>query len=258
MSIHRTYSLRSIDVSKLFRPSSTVGRRGHPPPPPPTEGEEDQELNPCALPDPIMRFYPPRCPYDDDGDVQMEFMLLGGKHNKVKVVATDQSGRAVLYDPDQHAVRTLPTLSAFKSPAVSLTVGDDHLYVLGTALVRRQGRRVLRGGPRRRRLPTARRPPAVRNIWEDNFAGPPAEWMWMVHHCPLLRSRLVHLGSGRFCIARFFTTDDDAPVWSVTHAVLTAVEVERCDGDDAGGGLRMVKHGTKRYTLLHDMMAWVL
>ncbi|KAF8692229.1 hypothetical protein HU200_039833 [Digitaria exilis] len=98
-------------------------------------------------------------------------------------------------------------------------------------------------------FPTARRPPAVRNIWEDNLAGPPAEPIAVAPCAPGIR-KVLH--------ARFFTTDDDAPVWSVTHAVLTAIEVERCDGDDAGGGLRMVKHGTRRYTLLHDMMAWVL
>jgi hypothetical protein len=38
--------------------------------------------------------------------------------------------------------------------------------------------------------------------------------------------------------------------------VLTAVEVERCGAAD--GGLRMVKHGSKLYTLLHDMIPWVL
>ncbi|XP_039802716.1 uncharacterized protein LOC120666820 isoform X2 [Panicum virgatum] len=127
VGLRRTYSLRSIDMSRLFRrpPRESTGGCGRPDQPPPTE--EDHEMKPCPLPAPTMTFYPPRCWYHDG---EMEFMLLGGRHNKV--VAADQTGRAVLYDPDQHAVRTLSGFGAFKSMPASLTVGEDHLYVLGT------------------------------------------------------------------------------------------------------------------------------
>ncbi|CAN6338814.1 unnamed protein product [Urochloa humidicola] len=341
MGLRRTYSLRSIDMSHLFRsPRESIGGREPPP------MEENLEMKPCPLPAPTMSFYPPRqCQYYDG---QMEFMLLGGRHNKV--VATDQTGRAILYDPDQHSVRTLCSLAAHKSTPASLTIGEDHLYVLGTVPggddrcfecleFDRDGdedwhRRVLPPPPYKHNsemqestpgvdsyaavgggsdstrilvskarlgtysfdtavaawskagdwtLPfsgraeyvpelglwfglrddgpcafcamdlaaaTARKPPAVLNLWKD-FAAP-AEWAVFP---PV--SHLVHLGSARFCIARFFTTDAFASsTYPVTHAVLTAVEVERCAA--ASGGLRMVKHGSMLYTLLHEMIPWVL
>ncbi|XP_062203202.1 uncharacterized protein LOC133905443 [Phragmites australis] len=342
----RTYSLRSIDMSHLFRrPLKSIGGRpDHPPP-----MEENQEMKPSPLPAPAMSFYPPRgSRYHDDG--VMTFMLLGGKHNKV--VATDQTGRAVLHDPDQHAVHTLRNFTRPKSTPVSLTVGGDHLYVLDTlpepgnedqcfecleynrdgdgdedwyprvlppprpykyepdpamgdstpgvdsyamsgdgshiliseegvgtysfdtaaAAWSKAGDWTLPFSGLAEYVPehgfwfglkydrcvfcavdlasaSARRPPAVRNLWKD--LTPPAEWT-----VPLT-SHLVHLGSARFCIARFFTTDPfTSSSYPVTHAVFTAVEVERCA--DADGGLRMVKHGSKLYTLLDDMVYWVL
>jgi hypothetical protein len=93
--------------------------------------------------------------------------------------------------------------------------------------------------------------PAVRSFWVD--LTPPAEWPG-----PDPTSRLVHLGAARFCIARFFTDDSFAASchFPVTHAVFTAVEVEHCA--DAEGGLRMVKHRSKLFTLLHNMSYWVL
>uniref|UniRef100_A0A0A8XP08 DUF1618 domain-containing protein n=1 Tax=Arundo donax TaxID=35708 RepID=A0A0A8XP08_ARUDO len=351
MSVRRrTYSLRSIDMSHLFRrPLECPGGRPdyHPPP----MEENLQEMKPSPLPAPAMSFYPPRQMEFHEG--QMEFMLLGGRHNKV--VATDQTGRAVLYDPDQYAVQTLRGFAVPKSTPISFTIGGDHLYVLDVRPwpgreeqcfecldYQRDGDedwypRVLPPPPTYRykhdpevedfapsidsytvcgdgsriwiseerdgtysfdiaaaawskvgdwALPfsgaaeyvpehgawfglrdddrccvfcavdlaaaTARRPPAVRNLWKD--LAPPAEWT-----VPLT-SHLVHLGSARFCIARFFTTNPFGPdadaVYPVTHAVFTAVEVERCA--DADGGLRMVKHGSKLYTLLYGMPYWVL
>uniref|UniRef100_A0A0A9BJ73 Uncharacterized protein n=1 Tax=Arundo donax TaxID=35708 RepID=A0A0A9BJ73_ARUDO len=344
----RTYSLRSIDMSHLFRrPLKSPGDPGcrpdhHPPP-----MEENQKMKPSPLPAPAMSFCPPRRSWFHEGE--MAFVLLGGGHNKV--VATDQTGRAVLYDPDQHAVHTLRGFAGPKSTPVSLTIDGDHLYVLDTLPrpshedqcfecleYNRDGDedwypRVLPTPPPYKHEPdpaaedptapsvdsyaassdgsciwvsdersgtysfntataawskagdwalpfsglaeyvpehgawfglrddrcvfcavdlasaSTRRAPAVRNLWKD--LAPPAEWT-----VPL-RSHLVHLGSSRFCIARFFTTDPfSSNVYPVTHAVFTAVEVERCA--DADGGLRMVKHGSKLYTLLYDMEYWVL
>ncbi|PVH63169.1 hypothetical protein PAHAL_3G485400 [Panicum hallii] len=109
-------------MSHLFRrpPQESTGDCGRPDQPPPTE--EDHEMKPCPLPAPTMTFYPPRRLYYDG---EMAFMLLGGRHNKV--VAADQTGRAVLYNPDQHAVRTLRAFAALKSMPASLTVDEDHL-----------------------------------------------------------------------------------------------------------------------------------
>ncbi|TVU49316.1 hypothetical protein EJB05_00624, partial [Eragrostis curvula] len=119
----RSYSLRNIDVSCLFRrpPEKETGRPDHRPP-------ATEEMEPSPLPDPAMSFCPPRNSLHG-GDETMEFMLLGGKHNKV--VATDQTGRAVLYDPDRHAVHTLRSFAKPKKAAVALTAGGgDDLYVL--------------------------------------------------------------------------------------------------------------------------------
>lgn len=112
ISIRSTFSLRSIDMFSLFRD-----------PPPPVE-----ELKPSPLPAPSISFYPPRRSRFAQGE--MEFMLLGGKHNKI--VATNHTGRAALYNPDQHAVLTLRSLATPKSLPISLTIDEDHLYILDT------------------------------------------------------------------------------------------------------------------------------
>ncbi|KAJ1266187.1 hypothetical protein BS78_08G131500 [Paspalum vaginatum] len=288
------------------------------------EADNTQEMKPSPLPAPSMSFYPPRRGRYNDG--KMEFMLLGGRHNQV--VATDQTGRAVIYDPGQHAVRTLHRLAAPKSTPVSLTVGDDHLYVLDTCP--RPGDEDTcfecleydRDGDqdwRPRALPpppygydpglwesttsvdsyavvgnggdddddadphilisrdrfgtysfdTAARAWSKAGHWTLPFSGRveyvPEHGLWFGLRdddpCVLcwtepLESHLVHLGSAKFCIARFFTTDPLAPSWPVTQAVFTAVEVERCG--NCAGGIRVVKHRSKLYTLLSGMIYWVL
>ncbi|WVZ91113.1 hypothetical protein U9M48_037326 [Paspalum notatum var. saurae] len=334
ISSRRTYSLRSIDMSSLFRPRrESLGVRPNQLPPM-EEADNNQEMKPFPLPTP---------------PVPMEFMLLGGRHNQV--VATDQTGRAIIYDLGQHAVRTMHRLAAPKSTPVSLTVGDDHLYILDTCpmpgdkdkcfecfeydhdgdqdwrpralpplpykyyrpqlwestdsvdsyaavgdgddaadphiLISKErfgtysfdtvarawskaGNWTLPFSGRAEYVPEhglwfglrddpcvfcaadlgsvlVRRPPVVHDLWED-LAPPPR---WMQH----LESHLVHLGSAKFCIARFFTTNPLAPVWPVTQAVFTAVEVERCG--NCAGGIRVVKHRSKMYTLLSDMIYWV-
>ncbi|PAN18731.1 hypothetical protein PAHAL_3G221400 [Panicum hallii] len=118
------------------------------------------------------------------------------------------------------------------------------------------------------------KPPTLRHIWEDELR-PPEDWVrgW---------AYAVHLGSGKFCIARFFETPEEEPCedplnekrtqarslkkkkepcedgsafirWGRERfAVLTGVEVERCG--EAGGGLRMITHRSKRYRLANSML----
>ncbi|KAE8802492.1 hypothetical protein D1007_21813 [Hordeum vulgare] len=77
-------------------------------------------------------------------------------------------------------------------------------------------------------------PVEARGVW-DGFTVPRRSWN--------LRSHLVHLGDGcRFCVAKLFWNDVS---WKRHKlAVLTGVEVERCDG----GELRMIKHRSFKYT----------
>ncbi|KAL6633291.1 hypothetical protein ACP70R_025962 [Stipagrostis hirtigluma subsp. patula] len=112
--LQNTYTLRRIDVARLFL-TTKIGN-GKPLlglDPPPTED--------CRLPEPAMSFYQPM---RDDYCGDMEFMLLNSK-----VVATDQTGCCFMYDPDLHAVRSLPTLATPKVRPISLAVGKN-LYVL--------------------------------------------------------------------------------------------------------------------------------
>ncbi|RLN00887.1 hypothetical protein C2845_PM06G17090 [Panicum miliaceum] len=90
------------------------------------------------------------------------------------------------------------------------------------------------------------KPPTLRHIWEDELR-PPKDWVRGLAYT-------VHLGSGKFCIARFFKTPEEEPCedgsgfirWGCERfAVLTGVEVKRCG--EAGGGFRMITHRSKRY-----------
>uniref|UniRef100_A0A0D9ZTP2 DUF1618 domain-containing protein n=1 Tax=Oryza glumipatula TaxID=40148 RepID=A0A0D9ZTP2_9ORYZ len=110
--------------------------------------------------------------------------------------------------------------------------------------------------------PVARgEPPSPGYIWED--LDLPEEWE------PSWGSHLVVLGSGRFCIARFFQlarTDDNIMndhVEDVTFPVFTGLEVlppapATATGDGGGSGdhrkegLRMIKHKSRRYAELDD------
>ncbi|KAM0903524.1 hypothetical protein ACQ4PT_018582 [Festuca glaucescens] len=94
-------------------------------------------------------------------------------------------------------------------------------------------------------------PVDARGVWEV-FAGPYAS-----HTCNL-RTQLVHLGDGgRFCVAKLYEMPKPPPASRCARcyydldppcmgfAVLTGVEVERCDG----GELRMIKHRSCKYKL---------
>ncbi|XP_062184608.1 uncharacterized protein LOC133888402 [Phragmites australis] len=96
--------------------------------------------------------------------------------------------------------------------------------------------------------------PVPRNAWKDLW--PPKEWMPDT-------SFLVHLGSARFCIARFFGNyrrdhpcQMDADAEHETLAVFTAVEVQPCG--KTGKGLQMIKYKSECYNLGGGIDQWVL
>lgn len=78
------------------------------------------------------------------------------------------------------------------------------------------------------------RQPAPQAIWKDVAPAPKGRTPET--------AQLVHLGSARFCVVRFFENEKEMYRRNLGDAVLTAVEVER--RGDAGGGLRMVHHGS--------------
>jgi len=58
----------------------------------------------------------------------MDFMLFGGD----KVLATDQTGTSLLYDPISNTIRSMPTFNTSKCRSISLTIGDSDLYAMNT------------------------------------------------------------------------------------------------------------------------------
>ena len=82
-------------------------------------------------------------------------------------------------------------------------------------------------------------------------------WVTGVQTCALPISHLVHLGDGgQFCVAKLYQIRKPLPASAcprcyndgmpteISFAVLTGVEVERCDG----GELRMIKHKSCKYS----------
>ncbi|CAO2169849.1 unnamed protein product [Urochloa humidicola] len=97
-------------------------------------------------------------------------------------------------------------------------------------------------------------PPVVHGCWKE-YVQPPPEWS-------LLRSYVVHLGSSKFCIVRFFEvgklqvcpeTQKTYMVEEELQAVLTGVEVEGCDQE-----LQVFKYKSERYKLNIQSDYWVL
>ncbi|BAF22987.2 Os08g0165200 [Oryza sativa Japonica Group] len=329
------YTLRNIDMDRFFLPRPT------PVVPSVASAVAADAVEYASLPCPAMTFYPPFSTLF--GNQKMEFLLLGGNHNNA-VVAVDQTCRTVLYDPGEHAVRTMPALPyQVRLLTTSVTVGDD-LYILDTSrrhvnddgggnvpcgcfygLIYEDG---LNEDWRCHALPPPPPPlshksdlhvhsyavvgdmeiwmssthgsgiycfDTVSHVWSTVATGWKLPFVGLAEYChehglwfglscstgdrrrslvlsaldldgtklpvlhslpleftppdalQLVSSYLVNLGAAKFCIARFFQTDEDQRDGEELFAVLTAVEVERCDDDDDagganGGGLRMLKH----------------
>uniref|UniRef100_A0A0D9VC20 Uncharacterized protein n=1 Tax=Leersia perrieri TaxID=77586 RepID=A0A0D9VC20_9ORYZ len=219
-----SFRMHRIDMSRFFRPPDSPPRK-------PNDIAAAEAMVAGRLPRPSMTF---RAPSSEHHDGSMHFMLLDGRD---KVLTTDQTGRAAIYDARDHAMRTAPTLAKPKT-GLPVAVGGGHsLYVLDTttrpeehsfeALVYERGLRhrwlgkcyddwrchPLPPPPRRQRcrlrgdstnnhqicaldLAGAAKPPALCNLFEQDLK-PPKDWMSTT-------SYLVHLGSARFCVARFF------------------------------------------------------
>nr|BAC99833.1 hypothetical protein [Oryza sativa Japonica Group] len=345
------YTLRNIDMDRFFLPRPT------PVVPSVASAVAADAVEYASLPCPAMTFYPPFSTLF--GNQKMEFLLLGGNHNNA-VVAVDQTCRTVLYDPGEHAVRTMPALPyQVRLLTTSVTVGDD-LYILDTSrrhvnddgggnvpcgcfygLIYEDG---LNEDWRCHALPPPPPPlshksdlhvhsyavvgdmeiwmssthgsgiycfDTVSHVWSTVATGWKLPFVGLAEYChehglwfglscstgdrrrslvlsaldldgtklpvlhslpleftppdalQLVSSYLVNLGAAKFCIARFFQTDEDQRDGEELFAVLTAVEVERCDDDDDagganGGGLRMLKHRSEMYKLTSEMMYWVL
>nr|CAB3452062.1 unnamed protein product [Digitaria exilis] len=107
-----------------------------------------------------------------------------------------------------------------------------------------------------------RAPPTPQHVWDD-FTPPPYTESEVVlnRSYPDYEHSLVNLGSGRFCILKVFGIsrgekitrfhEYDSPDVEL-FAVLTGVEVVRCNDDgEEGGELRMVKHKSKRCPVQH-------
>ncbi|XP_051181385.1 uncharacterized protein [Lolium perenne] len=80
--------------------------------------------------------------------------------------------------------------------------------------------------------------PTVCRVWDEDIATNPKNWA-------LLRSDLVCLGSGRFCISREFHVYDSYPFLKENFAVFTGLELQH--SDTAEDGIQVVKHKSIRY-----------
>ncbi|CAL5091207.1 unnamed protein product [Urochloa decumbens] len=121
--------------------------------------------------------------------------------------------------------------------------------------------------------------PPLQQVWEDFNPPPKKEWSKVLNprypDYVLGRTKwwtaeaaeLVNLGSGRFCTAKFFQIQGEQSIGFHVNdtldeeffLVLTGVEVVRGGGGEEEGGLRMVRHKSKRYSFTNDCsIDWVL
>ncbi|CAL5093284.1 unnamed protein product [Urochloa decumbens] len=94
---------------------------------------------------------------------------------------------------------------------------------------------------------TEKKQPAVPHILWKDLPTPP-DWKGK-------SSFLVHLGHSRFCLARFFWIVQPGGLPCIKFVVFTGLEVERSNG---GEELHMVKHRSHRYSLVNNLIHWVL
>ncbi|CAL5045441.1 unnamed protein product [Urochloa decumbens] len=118
---------RRIDMSRFFLPRHTRDQLLTNPPP-----LEESELPPAAV-----RFHPP---FSKTCNGSIDFMLLAGAGrgwggDDDKVIATDQTGRTVMYHAGSDSIRTLCNLTASKLAPVAFTAGGNinNLYILDNA-----------------------------------------------------------------------------------------------------------------------------
>lgn len=119
MKSKERYTLHRFNPSRLFYPKARGGGG-------PGRASETAAVERCSLPPPTMSFHPIQF---ENKHGRMEFMLYGRDRNKI--VCTDQTGRAVLYDDGSHAVRMLPNLRVPKWWSMALPF-EDSLLVMET------------------------------------------------------------------------------------------------------------------------------
>ncbi|XP_062192476.1 uncharacterized protein LOC133895969 [Phragmites australis] len=131
--VDRSYSLRRIDMSRLFFRPSTVGDQPSPTPLDSSGGAGAADPSATEdggrLPDPTMILSTPDMMHARGSIHFMPFKNKGsGEH--CKVFTMDHTGRALMCDPGlPPAFRHLPSLASGKAAPFSLTVGDS-LYIM--------------------------------------------------------------------------------------------------------------------------------
>ncbi|RLN29220.1 hypothetical protein C2845_PM05G32290 [Panicum miliaceum] len=214
----------------------------------------------------------------------MAFMLLSSaRGSKDQIVGTDQRGNTLLYSSGSHTIRVMPTLKSYtvvRHSDILVYAKDIGTYSFDTVsrAWSKAGDWVLPISGRAEYVPeydlwfglssyadnnllcasdlsaaSELKPPTLRHIWDDDLR-PPEDWVSGLAYA-------VHLGSSKFCIARYFEAREEEPCEDGSgfirsgcekFAVLTGVEVERCG--EAGGGLRMITHRSKRYRLANSKL----
>ncbi|KAF8780558.1 hypothetical protein HU200_001404 [Digitaria exilis] len=178
-----------------------------------------------------------------------------GSHFRIRSSAVVDGGRTIVVSADETA-EYVPELNTWIGLS---STSPHHLCAIDLSSAMDAGDRA---------------PRTPHHVWDD-FTPPVYEESSAVlnrHHPQYVLHRstewwpekhsMVNLGSGRFCTLKvffirrrecvgFYEPDMDKPD-DEEFAVLTGVEVVRCHDGEEEGGLRMVKHKSKRCVLDHD------